>query len=49
MSAERGKRIAVLVFPGTNSENETLRLLRDCGDDPGANATLGPKVSLEVE
>ncbi|HEY1653882.1 MAG TPA: phosphoribosylformylglycinamidine synthase I [Candidatus Tumulicola sp.] len=23
--------IAVLVFPGTNSENETLRLLRDCG------------------
>ena len=24
-------RIAVLVFPGTNSEDETLRLLRDCG------------------
>ncbi|MEO6835504.1 MAG: phosphoribosylformylglycinamidine synthase I [Candidatus Tumulicola sp.] len=24
-------RIAVLVFPGTNSENETLRLLHDCG------------------
>jgi len=33
VSAERGKRIAVLVFPGTNSENETLRLLRDCGGD----------------
>jgi phosphoribosylformylglycinamidine synthase subunit PurQ / glutaminase len=27
------KRIAVLVFPGTNSEDETLRLLRDCGGD----------------
>ena len=27
------KRIAVLVFPGTNSEGETLRLLRDCGGD----------------
>ncbi len=27
------KRIAVLVFPGTNSEEETLRLLRDCGGD----------------
>jgi phosphoribosylformylglycinamidine synthase I len=26
-------RIAVLVFPGTNSEEETLRLLRDCGGD----------------
>jgi phosphoribosylformylglycinamidine synthase len=26
-------RIAVLVFPGTNSEDETLRLLRDCGGD----------------
>jgi phosphoribosylformylglycinamidine synthase I len=25
------RRIAVLVFPGTNSEEETLRLLRDCG------------------
>ncbi len=25
--------IAVLVFPGTNSEEETLRLLRDCGGD----------------
>jgi len=25
------RRIAVLVFPGTNSEDETLRLLRDCG------------------
>jgi phosphoribosylformylglycinamidine synthase len=25
------RRIAVLVFPGTNSENETLRLLHDCG------------------
>lgn len=24
-------RIAVLVFPGTNSEDETVRLLRDCG------------------
>jgi phosphoribosylformylglycinamidine synthase len=27
------RRIAVLVFPGTNSEGETLRLLRDCGGD----------------
>jgi phosphoribosylformylglycinamidine synthase len=27
------KRIAVLVFPGTNSENETLRILRDCGGE----------------
>ena len=27
------KRIAVLVFPGTNSEEETVRLLRDCGGD----------------
>jgi phosphoribosylformylglycinamidine synthase subunit PurQ / glutaminase len=26
-------KIAVLVFPGTNSEEETLRLLRDCGGD----------------
>ncbi|HEU5479153.1 MAG TPA: phosphoribosylformylglycinamidine synthase subunit PurQ [Candidatus Tumulicola sp.] len=26
-------RIAVLVFPGTNSEDETLRLLRDCGGE----------------
>jgi phosphoribosylformylglycinamidine synthase subunit PurQ / glutaminase len=26
-------RIAVVVFPGTNSEDETLRLLRDCGGD----------------
>jgi phosphoribosylformylglycinamidine synthase len=26
-------RIAVLVFPGTNSEDETVRLLRDCGCD----------------
>ena len=25
------KRIAVLVYPGTNSEEETLQLLRDCG------------------
>lgn len=25
------RRVAVLVFPGTNSEEETLRLLRDCG------------------
>jgi phosphoribosylformylglycinamidine synthase I len=28
-------RIAVLVFPGTNSEDETLRLLRDCGGEAG--------------
>jgi len=27
------RRIAVLVFPGTNSEEETVRLLRDCGGD----------------
>jgi phosphoribosylformylglycinamidine synthase I len=27
------KRIAVLVFPGTNSEEETLRLIRACGGD----------------
>lgn len=27
------KRIAVLVYPGTNSEEETLRLLRDCGGE----------------
>lgn len=27
------KRIAVLVFPGTNSEEETLNLIRDCGGD----------------
>jgi phosphoribosylformylglycinamidine synthase subunit PurQ / glutaminase len=27
------RRIAVLVFPGTNSEDETLRLLHDCGGD----------------
>lgn len=27
------KRIAVLVFPGTNSEDETLRLLRACGGE----------------
>lgn len=27
------RRIAVLVFPGTNSEDETLRLLRDCGGE----------------
>jgi len=26
-------RIAVLVFPGTNSEDETQRLLHDCGGD----------------
>ncbi|HZY98127.1 MAG TPA: phosphoribosylformylglycinamidine synthase I [Candidatus Baltobacteraceae bacterium] len=26
-------RIAVPIFPGTNSENETLALLRDCGGD----------------
>lgn len=28
-----GRRIAVTVFPGTNSEQETLRILRDCGGD----------------
>jgi phosphoribosylformylglycinamidine synthase len=27
------RRIAVLVFPGTNSEEETLRLIRECGGD----------------
>ena len=27
------KRIAVVIFPGTNSEDETVRLLRDCGGD----------------
>lgn len=27
------KRIAVPVFPGSNSEDETMRLLRDCGAD----------------
>ncbi len=27
------RKIAVLVFPGTNSEDETLRVLRDCGGD----------------
>ncbi|HVA33052.1 MAG TPA: phosphoribosylformylglycinamidine synthase I [Candidatus Baltobacteraceae bacterium] len=27
------RRIAVPVFPGTNSEDETVRLLRDCGGD----------------
>ena len=27
------RRIAVLIFPGTNSEAETLALLRDCGGD----------------
>ncbi|MBV9233134.1 MAG: phosphoribosylformylglycinamidine synthase I [Candidatus Eremiobacteraeota bacterium] len=27
------RRIAVLVFPGTNSEDETVRVLRDCGGD----------------
>ena len=27
------KKIAVMVFPGTNSEDETLALLRDCGGD----------------
>jgi phosphoribosylformylglycinamidine synthase I len=27
------ERIAVLTFPGTNSEDEALRLLRDCGGD----------------
>ncbi len=26
-------RVAVLVFPGTNSEDETVRILRDCGAD----------------
>jgi phosphoribosylformylglycinamidine synthase I len=27
------RRIGVLVFPGTNSEDETLQLLRECGGD----------------
>jgi phosphoribosylformylglycinamidine synthase subunit PurQ / glutaminase len=27
------RRIAVLAFPGTNSEDETERILRDCGGD----------------
>lgn len=27
------RRIAVAVFPGTNSEDETVRLLRDCGGE----------------
>lgn len=27
------RRIAVLVFPGTNSEDETLRVLQECGGD----------------
>jgi phosphoribosylformylglycinamidine synthase subunit PurQ / glutaminase len=27
------RRIAVLVFPGSNSEDETLRLLHDCGGE----------------
>ena len=27
------RRIAVLVFPGTNSEDETLRIIRDCGGE----------------
>ncbi|MHB8433330.1 MAG: phosphoribosylformylglycinamidine synthase I [Candidatus Tyrphobacter sp.] len=27
------KRVAVVVFPGTNSEEETVRLLRACGAD----------------
>ena len=27
------RRIAVLAFPGTNSEDETVRILRDCGGD----------------
>lgn len=26
-------RIAIVLFPGTNSEEETLRILRDCGGD----------------
>jgi phosphoribosylformylglycinamidine synthase subunit PurQ / glutaminase len=38
-------RIAVLVFPGSNSEEETVRLLRDCGGEAqlvhwSAGATL---------
>ena len=36
-------RIAVPVFPGTNSEDETLRLLRDCG----GNAEARPLVAGE--
>ena len=35
-------RIAVLVFPGTNSEDETVRLLRDCGARP--NSSIGRAV-----
>ncbi|MDE2480659.1 MAG: phosphoribosylformylglycinamidine synthase I [bacterium] len=46
------KRIAVLVFPGTNSEEETLRLLRACGGDAHlvhwSNAKLLPKFDAYV-
>jgi phosphoribosylformylglycinamidine synthase I len=46
------KRIAVLVFPGTNSEEETLRLLRDCGGDAHlvhwTHASLLPKFDAYV-
>jgi phosphoribosylformylglycinamidine synthase len=46
------KRIAVLVFPGTNSEEETLRLLRDCGGDAHllhwSRASLLPKFDAYV-
>ena len=46
------KRIAVLVFPGTNSEEETVRLLRDCGGDAHlvhwAHANLLPKFDAYV-
>ncbi len=45
-------RIAVLVFPGTNSEEETLRLLRDCGGDaylvPWSRAALLPSYDAYV-
>ncbi len=46
------KRIAVLVFPGTNSEEETLRLLRDCGGDAHlvhwSRASMLPKFEAYV-
>jgi phosphoribosylformylglycinamidine synthase I len=45
-------KIAVLVFPGTNSEEETLRLLRDCGGDAHlvhwSNARLLPRFDAYV-
>ncbi len=46
------RRIAVLVFPGTNSEEETLMLLRDCGGDAHlvhwSRADLLPKFDAYV-